>query len=224
MFQKITLAAGVLFMGFAAAFAADQPEFSAEMVTQTGGQTMSGKIYATQEKFRYEMAEAVTIMRLDTKISYMLMPSQQMYMQQTIDSAAIAKVGAVGQGELERVSMGKESVEGQDAEKFLVTYSDPNGTMKILQWMNAQGIPVKVASEDGAWTVFYKNINMGPQPAELFEVPAGYKPMGIPSMPGMSAAGVGTANASSTEDLIKQAEQMAKAAAEGSADPEGNRS
>ena len=199
------------------AFAAEG--FSADMVMQAGEQGMSGKVYATQDKMRYEMAQAITIMRMDLKKSYTIMPAQQMYMQQPIDSTALAKAGAVGQGELERVPLGKENVDGQSTEKFLVTYLDTKGRTKVFQWIDAQGVPVKLAAEDGTWNVSYKNVNVAPQPPELFEIPRGYQPMEIPSIPGMGDPGK---NVTSTDDLMKQLEQITKAAAGGSADSEGS--
>lgn len=216
----------LLSAGFTGAvLAADQPEFSADMTMQAGEQAMAGKIYATRDKMRYEMPMAVTITRLDRKVSYILMPEQQMYMEQPIDSTALAKAGAIGQGELERVPLGKERVDGRDTDKFLVTYSDTStkGSMKVYQWIDAQGVPIKVAAEDGTWTVFYRNVSVAPQPAGLFEIPAGYTSMQMPSIPGSGNTVPDTGNdASSADDLMKQVQQMAKSAAGDSADPQGN--
>jgi hypothetical protein len=44
--------------------------------------------------------------------------------------------------------------------------------------------PVKMAAVDGSWTMEYKNIKLGSQPASLFELPPGYNKMAVPSMPG----------------------------------------
>ena len=48
-----------------------------------------------------------------------------------------------------------------------------------------QGVPAKVASEDGSWSVEYKNASAGPQDDSLFEVPPDYQGMAMPQMPSL---------------------------------------
>ena len=163
-------------------WAESMPSFSADMVSQGGGQSIRGKIYITQNKMRMEMAQATMIMRHDRHVSWTLMPNQRMYMEQPMDPTMVAQFGAMSPGETERVSLGTETVGGQPAEKFRVTYTVGGMTQTAFQWMGRQGIPLKVAATDGAWSVEYRNVRVGPQPDSLFEIPPGYQKFSVPSM------------------------------------------
>lgn len=190
------LAALALFCYTGYSAAETSPEFSADMVSRSGNQTMSGKIYAAQDKMRTEMPEAIIITRLDQNVSWVIMPQEQMYMEQPIDRNTLPKTSKEVAGELERVSLGKEDVDGQPAEKFKVTYTQAGARVVMYQWLLDSGFPVKMEDEDGSWGVEYKNVSLGPQPDSLFEPPAGFQKMFMPS-----ASGSGMP---SMEDMMKK--------------------
>ena len=199
MIRKIFQILIILWAGFAAsAIAAEQREFSADVVTQAGGQTVSGRMYISKDKMRYEMPQAVTITRLDRQVSYVLMPAEKMVMEHPLDRLAAAKTGIKSESEIERVLMGKEILDGRSTDKFRVTYKDPRGSTTVFQWLDANGIPAKVEAPDGSWSVEYKNVNAGSQPDSLFEVPAGYQTF---TMPSMSAAHQGMGAPSMSEKV-----------------------
>ena len=108
-----------------------------------------------------------------------------MCMEQPINPRIVAQASVNMPGETERTSMGTEDVNGQSAEKFLITYDAGTRPEKIYQWVGAQGLPIKTASESGDWTVEYQNIQTGAQPAALFEPPADYQNMAMPDLSGM---------------------------------------
>ena len=60
--------------------------------------------------------------------------------------------------------------------------------MAAYQWIKDGQIPVKVEAVDGSYSMEYKNISTGAQPAELFEVPADYEKMSMPSLGDMMPA------------------------------------
>jgi hypothetical protein len=91
-------------------------------------------------------------------------------------------VAAQFDDEIERVAMGTEDVDGQPAEKFKVTYLEKGKNVSVYQWLRGGQIPVKVEAVDGSWGVEYKNLQAGPQSAELFEVPADYQKFSMPSL------------------------------------------
>ena len=174
------LAALALFF-FISYSAAEAPmEFSANMVSRTSEGTVSGKIYCAGQKMRTETPDAIMIVRLDKNLSWMIMPAEQMYMEQAIDRNALPRTSQHVAGEIERVSMGKEEVNGQSTEKFKVTYKEGTAQLVMYQWVADSGFPVKMEAADGSWSVEYKNIVIGPQSASLFEVPAGYQMMTVP--------------------------------------------
>ena len=157
-------------------------EFSADMVSRAGKETTTAKIYVSQNKVRMDMANNSMIIRNDKKISWMIMPSEKMYMEHPIDMSKSPKVSNKFDGEVERVPMGTETVNGQPAEKFKVTYTEGGKSVSVYQWLKDGKIPVKVAAIDGSWSTEYKNISTALQPDSLFEPPAGYTKMEMPNV------------------------------------------
>ncbi|MBI3307484.1 MAG: hypothetical protein HYZ84_06750 [Candidatus Omnitrophica bacterium] len=168
-----------------------QPEFSAQMVSTIGGQKMAGKFFSSNGKIRLEMGENIIINRFDQNLSWVLIPSQHRYMENAIDSGMALRMMQEIPGETERVTMGSESVDGKRAEKFKVTYTPPDGKPESLyQWIAPDNpVPVKVAALDDSWSVEYQNIQSGPQPPDLFEIPAGYQKFQVSAIPGASNSG-----------------------------------
>lgn len=165
-------------------FAADLRDFSAEMVNRSGGQSHTAKIYVSGEKTRTESAGSVMIMRMDKNVMWMVMPSEQMYMEQPLDVNMVPKTSEQMVGEIERVSLGKEMFDGSSVEKFKVTYEVSGQRQEMYQWMSEHKFPVKMEAIDGSWSVEYRNISLSPQPDSLFEVPAGFQKASMPSMGG----------------------------------------
>ena len=59
-------------------------DFSADVISTTQGQSFKGKIYVSDEKVRMDTAGTSTITRMDKKVAWILMPSQNMYMEQPL--------------------------------------------------------------------------------------------------------------------------------------------
>src|SRR5260221_10056808 len=92
------------------------------------------------------------------------------------------------QGKFEAV--GPDTVEGVACTKYKIT-SDKDSKVSFMWVDAATKAPVKMASEDGSFTLLWKNYKAGPQDAALFEPPADYKMMTMPAMPGGAAGGNG---------------------------------
>lgn len=175
------LSVGFVFMLLLVVRAGAQ-EFSAEMISRTGKETVNAKIFVAQDKVRMEMPESVMIVRRDKNLSWMLMPADKMYMEHPVDMSSSPKVAKNFDGEIERVAMGTEAVDGQPAEKFKVTYPEKGKNVSVYQWLRGGQIPVKVEAVDGSWSMEYKNLETGPQPADLFEPPADYEKFAMPGL------------------------------------------
>ncbi|OGX29825.1 MAG: hypothetical protein A2705_00895 [Omnitrophica WOR_2 bacterium RIFCSPHIGHO2_01_FULL_52_10] len=161
---------------------AEAQEFSAQMISRTGKETVNAKIYVAQDKVRMEMPESVMIIRRDKNLSWMLMPADKMYMEHPVDMSSSPKVSKNFDGEIERVAMGTEAVDGQPAEKFQVTYPEKGKNVSVYQWLRGGEIPIKVEAVDGTWSMEYEDLKTGPQPADLFEVPAEYEKFAMPGL------------------------------------------
>ena len=158
--------------------------FSADMVSEFGGQKIEGKIFVSQGNTRMEMPEAVVITRSDRQISWMIPAGNSMYTEQRMDPATQAKVSKQMPGEIERIALGTESIEGKPATKYKVVFKQSGREESIYQWIGESEFPVKVQAIDGSWSVAYRNMRVGPQPDSLFEVPAGCQKIAIPRLPG----------------------------------------
>lgn len=195
------LIAAVIFCGSNYVFAADTQHFSADMVVRSGNKTQNSKVYISDKKMRNDMAGNIMILRLDKNIMWMIMPSQKMCMEQALDANMIPKTSKAIEGEIERLSLGKEMLGGIQTEKFKVTYHGPGQKRaEMYQWLADSGLPVKVEAVDGSWSIVYENISFGAQPDSLFEIPEGFQKMAMPSLSGGSGK-------PSLEDMLSSVEE-----------------
>lgn len=156
-------------------------DFSADMVTTAGGQSVHGRIFVSREKTRMEMPQSIMITRFDKKVAWVIMPTQNMYMEHPLDPNILARVSKEVPGEIERVSLGPEPADGRPAQKYKVTYSESGRQNAVYQWIGESEIPLKIEAVDGSWAVEYKNMQTGPQPDSLFELPEGYQKLEMPT-------------------------------------------
>ncbi len=161
---------------------ASAAQFSADMISEVQGQVVQSKIAVKDLKSRVEMPQAIVIQRGDLGVSWMIMANQGMYMEQPLDPKILAQVEKNVEGEVERVPLGRENVNGQSTEKFKVTYFYQGMKQSMFQWIGPKEIPIKVAALDGTWSVEYRNVKTGGVSDALFEVPAGYRKFQMPSM------------------------------------------
>lgn len=171
----------------AASLPAPSVEYSADRTMETSAGTFTGKVYVAKDKERSETnmggMQSVMILRRDKQLGWMIMPMQKMY--QTLDFAkAQAQSGAAPDNQVEITEVGTESLEGLRATKYKMLMKD--GSAGGFIWMTEHGIPVKMdmLSKDGGektrMTITLKNLKIGPQDAQLFELPSGLAAM--PSM------------------------------------------
>jgi len=155
-------------------------EFSADMVSRSGRQIVQAKFYVSGDKMRTEMPGNVVIMRLDKNLTWIIMLQQRMYMEQALKPKDLPKTSKELGGEIERVSLGMDTVGGKPAEKFKVVYVENSARLVVYQWIRDSKFPVKIEAENGSWSVEYKNLFVGPQPAALFELPPGLQKLSMP--------------------------------------------
>jgi len=174
-------------------------EYSAEIVTKTKGMTMNSKMYFSGDKIRSESEQAgrkmISIIRLDKKVSWSLMPAQKMYMEMAMpDDKMMMGMTEKAPGEVEKKKIGREKVNGVDCDKYIVTSINKATGRKnsVYMWLSGDNIPMRTAALDGSFVSEIKNFNKGSQPGSLFEVPAGYTKRTMPMLPkGMMVPGKG---------------------------------
>lgn len=172
--------------------AADQYSFNAKVTT--GGQTINAKGYVKGTKMRQETSVGGidTVMLLDsqTKVAYMLLPGQNSAVKMDVSKAqeqATSPSEEVNSLPSDARFVGSETVDGKPAS----VYESTSGETKTKYWMwTERGLPLKLesTSPQGTAVVEFTNYQFGPQPDNLFELPAGTQvidaPAGIPGGPG----------------------------------------
>lgn len=161
-------------------------EFAADMVSTADSGSFTARIFVGKDKTRIDSPESVVITRIDKKVVWMLMPDRKMYMEQPFDPNKVAATSEKVEGEVERIPLGKDNVDGKSADKYKVVYRVKGTENSVYQWIDPSlALPVKTAAIDGSWMMEYKNIEKGPQPDSLFEIPAGYNKLEMPDMGNM---------------------------------------
>lgn len=161
-------------------------EFSADVNSSTMGQRVSGRIYNAPGKARLEANGVTTIARIDKGVAWVLMPEQKAYMEMPLSSSSVVAGSDKMPGEIERKLIGQETLDGKLADKYYIVYTTAGKTQAIYSWiLPDSGIPMKTVAEDGSWQIEYKNITVGPQADNLFDVPSDYSKFAMPSIKDM---------------------------------------
>jgi hypothetical protein len=193
-------------------------EFSADSTMESQGMIISSKIYHAANKERMEMnigdgKSTIMIMRMDKKVSWMLMPEQQMYMETSMEEAK-KKSKDYRDCSVQQKPAGGEMVNGVKTSKYKVAMSCPeevayDGTM----WVTKNGIVMKLdavakgGDNSANIKMELKNLKIAKQDPKLFEVPDGYQKM---SMGGLFQ-NIGNIMQKAQEDADKKAaEKKAK--------------
>ena len=183
-------------------FALAQTEFSADVVNNERGDKGPTKVYFGKDKMRFDAKDdsearggGAVIFDLSKENWVVLMAKQHMYMEmpskmmENRGMFAFFKSGDVENAcsdwlKLERNKggtchkVGSETVNGRNTVKYEGTNS--SGETSSV-WLDSKlRFPVKWQGKNDGGEM--RNIQEGPQPASLFEIPAGYTKMDMGSM------------------------------------------
>jgi hypothetical protein len=169
-------------------------EYSADSTMESQGMTMTSKVFQAENKYRMEMkvqgANNIVINRMDKKLSWILMPDQKMYMENSLEEGK-KKSNDINDCKVEQQQLGSEVVNGLKTTKNKIAMSCPDGLKyNGSMWVTKDGIMVKMDSVaktdkgDIPFKMELKNINIAKQDPSLFEIPAGYQAMNMGGMMG----------------------------------------
>ena len=167
-------------------------QFTADMVTTEAGVSKTSKLYFEKPFYRMDMEEGgeqmFVIVNNETKTTRVFMPSQKMYMEMKSDdmkslSNDVYQSLEAQKQKYETKSLGKETVNGYECEKFQTIV---DGSPITTYWQSPEiEYPIKVVSgEKQNMVMELKNIVKGDVDDALFKVPAGFTKMEMPT-PGM---------------------------------------
>jgi hypothetical protein len=147
--------------------------FEMDMANMQGGR-MSAQTVAHMKQMG--MSKMVAISRRDKKLTYLIYPDMQAYMEQPTPKT----VASVSDYKSETTKLGQETIDGHPCIKNKVVVTAPDGAIHESTVWNAtdlKNFPIKIQmSKQGVNTVMlYKDIKMGRPAAGLFDPPANFK-------------------------------------------------
>jgi len=161
-------------------------EFTATMVTKAGGVEIPGKIYVKENKVRNEVQAggqtSIHILRPDKKVVWIIIPQQKAYVEMPITHTAQQKMLPLTEDQKAKMKkVGTETINGYSCDKYETTMSHQGKPMQVFTWVATDlGVPIKIVSEDGSFSMEYKDIKPGQVADSLFDVPQDYKKMQLP--------------------------------------------
>ena len=161
-------------------------EFTATMVTKAGGVEIPGKIYVKENKVRNEVQAggqtSIHILRPDKKVVWIIIPQQKAYVEMPITHTAQQKMLPLTEDQKAKMKkVGTETINGYTCDKYETTMSHQGKPMQVFTWVATDlGVPIKIVSEDGSFSMEYKDIKPGQVADSLFDVPQDYKKMQLP--------------------------------------------
>ena len=155
--------------------------FSANRTLVVDGHSYVGKIWAMPGKERHEQAiqgfEPVFLLRADSPLAEVVLAKMKTIVQFVMPS----ELRLLGRPELKKHPVGQDTVNGIATTKYAIDETVPEGHAKGTLWLSRDGIPMKLAGtftgQKGKVTAVrweLSRVRIGPQPATMFEPPAGF--------------------------------------------------
>ena len=155
-----------------------------------------GRIFVTQDKMRSEFSDAKTgltvmIVRMDRKVTWMLMTREQTYMEIKYEDG-MGQVAAQAEDTIEsKQDLGVETLNGYICHKWKFIYKNHDYGTSIV-WISdklSYAIQTQATNKYGTSGTEMRSIKEGPQAASLFEIPAGYEKFEMPDLSGLLGGG-----------------------------------
>jgi len=165
-------------------------EFSADQLTIRGTFKQEDSIYFRPDRWRVEAKGGpfpeIIIVRLDKKAVWKLLPQERRYIEMPLRPEDLPVPERIP-GEIERKVVGQEQIEGYLCDKLLIryTYGGAEGeASEMYLWVSPElKAPLRTEAPDLDWKTELRNIRVGPQRDDLFEVPPGYDRFEPPAGP-----------------------------------------
>jgi hypothetical protein len=203
MRKTLSLVAAAAFaLGLAPAAHAEKGnvEFSATMVqSMPNQQDTSTRIYVGDNVMRSESEfqgqPRISIVDTASRVAWMLNPAKKEYVEMRAQAGAAPGAATANRPPLpdepgspcqqdnkgfQCERLGMETVNGRNAEKWRFTATQGDQTMTSLVWVDKElRMPIRQELPGGAVSEL-KNIQVGPQPVRLFQVPPEYTRIEMP--------------------------------------------
>jgi hypothetical protein len=161
-------------------------EFSADSTKVMQGKTVKSKIFVQRDKIREEATEgnktAVTIIRLDKKVTWILQDDKTYLEMKNMDQANTPQAEEEAKKIADVKELGKETVNGYVCRVIQYTYK--NKSQGVLTVWLAEKLNYNIKMEHKIKDKMQMsneltNIKEGKLAASLFEIPPGYKSLDL---------------------------------------------
>lgn len=181
-----------------------QVEYSADSTIQNEEGTIQQHVYATPTKERKEMLTGegdggIQILRYDTKVMWILMPSEKMYMEHSM-AGGQSQRNDPSQWTYEETVVGEETLNGMRVTKYKTIATSTDGKKYGgFSWRTREGISIKQdllykeGNDKKRMLTELTNVQVGRQDPKLFEIPEGFTKfdMGAMMSGAMGREGIG---------------------------------
>ncbi|HKP01099.1 MAG TPA: DUF4412 domain-containing protein [Nitrospiraceae bacterium] len=162
-----------------------QVEYSADSTIQNEEGTMQQRVYVTPTKERKEMLTGggdggIMIFRFDSKVLWILMPSEKMYMENSM-GAGRSQRDDPSQWTYEDTVVGEEMLNGVRVTKYKTIATSTDGKKYGgFSWRTREGISIKQdllykeGNDKKRMLTELTNVQVGRQNPQLFEIPEGF--------------------------------------------------
>ena len=123
------------------------------------------------------MDKIITITRKDTKAVYLIYPNMKASTKMPLPKEQADALGK--DPKMEKIAMGKETIDGHPCEKSKVIFTDDKGQKReVFVWSAAdlKDFPVRIETTDQDTTVqmSFRQVQLAKPDAKLFELPKGF--------------------------------------------------
>ena len=179
----LAVAAGIALAGTATAATLGDARvgFSADRLLVIDGRSYAGRITAMPGKERHEQQiqgfHPIFLLRADRSLGEVVLPQ----LHTSVQFVFPPELRVLARPDLKRSPIGHEKVNGIATTKYAIDERVPEGHAAGMLWLSRDGIPMKLT---GTFTDTHgrvaavrwelSHVKIGPQPAALFDPPAGY--------------------------------------------------
>jgi hypothetical protein len=154
------------------------------VITTSGAQQLTQKIYVKKNKMRMEMTQSgqtiIVLIDMDAKTMYNYMPAQNMAIKMTFNPTSKSAMDeAKSLSNYNPTIVGTETIDGKVC--TVVQYTAQGASTKMWLWQD-HGLPIRVEAVTAQVTTLmeYKNIQFSDIADSTFELPAGVQIMQQP--------------------------------------------
>ena len=162
-------------------------EFAGQTLTRVREVSVPGRIFVKDGKLRQEFSDekgqTVTILRLDKKLVWVLLPWERIYMEVPLKPTWPGQFIQIPPDARQKRLVGSERVSGYDTQKYEVAVAAKEGLEKQNFWVAPKlGTPIKVVIPSRNFSMEYRNISERSLVDSLFEIHPGYQKVTKPAL------------------------------------------